>query len=96
MTTEQYLLTKVMEECAEIIERASKAQRFGLEQVQSGQDQTNCQRLIEEFLDLIAVLEMLNIIPDFNADVNINFIEDKKKKVLYYMNFSRLLGVLDK
>lgn len=96
MNVEQYLLTKVMEESSEIIERASKAQRFGLYQIQSDQDKTNCKRLIEEYLDLVAVLEMLDIIPDWDADVNMNFIEAKKKKILYYMEYSRLLNVLDK
>lgn len=96
MTKEQYLLTKVMEEASEIIERASKAQRFGLYQIQSGHTLTNQRRLIEEFLDLVAVLEMLDILPDLEADVNLRFIEEKQKKVLYYMEYSELLGVLDK
>ena len=60
------LLTIVMEECAEVIQqaptlqqRAGKALRFGLSEVQTGQILTNAERLGEEVGDLLAVMSRL-------------------------------------
>jgi hypothetical protein len=56
---EEHLLTCLAEECAEVAQRVSKALRFGLDEVQPGQDLTNAQRISEELRDLVAVAHIL-------------------------------------
>lgn len=53
---ERELLDLIIEECSEIIQRATKAQRFGLREVQPGQHKTNVERLSLEIGDLEEVL----------------------------------------
>ena len=43
------LLDCLAEECAEVIQRVCKAQRFGLREVQPGQEMTNADRILYEF-----------------------------------------------
>lgn len=50
-------LALIVEECAEVQQRATKMMRFGVDEVQEGQDLTNADRLADEVGDLIAVLE---------------------------------------
>ena len=52
MQSDQYHLCKIAEECTEVAQRALKAQQFGLGEVQPGQDQSNLERLVDEFHDL--------------------------------------------
>lgn len=59
MNRKEHLLQIVSEECNEVGQRASKAIRFGLSEVQTGQELNNAQRLIYEFNDLVAVMDML-------------------------------------
>ena len=54
-----HLLWILAEECAEIAQRASKASRFGMDEVQPGHALTNEQRIWQEMNDLAAVGEML-------------------------------------
>jgi len=56
---ERELLLIVMEECAEIQHRCSKALRFGVREIQPGQDFTNQERICQELGDLVAVLELV-------------------------------------
>tara|TARA_X000000950_G_C13542417_1_gene508132 strand:+ start:232 stop:540 length:309 start_codon:yes stop_codon:yes gene_type:complete len=57
MSSDQFHLCKIAEECAEVAQRALKAQQFGLGEVQSGQDLTNLERLIAEFHDLFVTFD---------------------------------------
>lgn len=59
MTRTEHLLTIVAEECNEIAQRCSKALRFGLAEVQPGQDKTNAQRIMDEVNDFLAAYQML-------------------------------------
>jgi hypothetical protein len=52
------ILTILMEECAEVQQRAAKMVRFGVEETQPGQPHTNAQRLSAELGDLMAVLDL--------------------------------------
>ena len=56
MNADQYHLCKIAEECTEVAQRALKAQQFGLGEVQPGQDQSNLERLVDEFHDLYSTL----------------------------------------
>ena len=47
------------EELAETSQVASKCLRFGLDNQKPGQEKTNRERLVEEFNDILAVLEMI-------------------------------------
>ena len=95
MNREQYLLMKVMEECSELAVRASKAARFGLNQEQPEQDAgDNRERIIGEFNDLVAVLQMLDLDP-FKI-INSDFVERHKQKVERYMSISMNFGKMEK
>ncbi len=54
---ENELLDCLIEECAEVIQRATKMKRFGVKEVQPGQDFTNAERLSQEIGDAMAVME---------------------------------------
>ena len=54
-----YLLWLVAEEAVEVAQRASKAARFGLEEVQPGQEQNNSLRILGELADLLTAFDML-------------------------------------
>lgn len=53
------LLTVLWEECCEVGQRASKALRFGILEVQPGQPLTNAERVSEELGDLMGVMDWL-------------------------------------
>lgn len=95
MNTSEYLLSCLVEECAEVIQRATKAQRFGLKEVQPGQDLTNEERLAAELDDLLGTLSLL-------AEQGVHLsssgerIRAKILKVEKLMDYSRELGVLHK
>ena len=56
---ERELLEILIEECAEVQQRATKMLRFGVKEIQPGQNLTNAQRLAREYGDLIEVGERL-------------------------------------
>jgi NTP pyrophosphatase (non-canonical NTP hydrolase) len=96
MTRIEHLMVCLMEECAEVSQRASKALRFGRHEVQPGQDQTNVERLVGELNDLLAVLGMLR---QESIDFQTNFedpvrIIEKIEKVERFLEYSRKCGTL--
>lgn len=52
------VLTILIEECAEVIQRATKALRFGLDEVQPGQPWSNNCRMSQEIGDLYATINL--------------------------------------
>lgn len=89
MNTLQHLLTILAEECAEVAQRASKAIRFGLHEVQPGQHEDNKRRLERELADLVATAELLELeIRELDK-------ADKKEKVKKFMVYSAEKGTLD-
>lgn len=93
----QYLLAVLMEECAEVSQRASKGLRFTMEEVQPGQDQTNDQRLAGELNDLLAVVELIQdrgFLNDLRGPGAVAAITAKKSKVAKFMQYSRERGTL--
>lgn len=104
MTRLQLLLGKIAEEAAEVAQRALKAQQFGLDEIQSGQDQTNTQRLKGELMDLRAVIEMvedeakvrlLSVGIESRPEVEPYAITEKKQKVEKYINLARDLNQVE-
>lgn len=90
LTKEEYLLDCLIEECAEIIQRATKAKRFGLEEIQKDQSYSNEYRLIDELNDLVGVADLL--FEDGWHDQDL--VDLKKAKVSRYMQYSFELGVI--
>ena len=93
VNTTEYLLTCLIEECAEVIQRATKAQRFGLMEIQPGQKMDNQQRLQEEISDLWGTLVMLR---DHGIGLHpLRHLGEKKiAKVKEFMEYSRKEGCL--
>lgn len=95
MTRKEYLLQVLSEECNEVGQRVSKALRFGLDEKQSGQDLSNQDRLIQEFNDLIAVMEMLNGEVFLDEIYNDEQQKAKRKKIEKYFDYSVELGIVE-
>lgn len=99
MNVKEHLLLVAMEECDEISQRISKAIRFGLEEIEPGQELNNTDRIILEYCDLQAVIEMLqerNLFPYAESMRFPKRIMDKKLKLEKYMAYSKELGLLDR
>ena len=89
MNVTESLLFTLAEECAEVSQRASKAARFGLQEVQPGQMLTNRERIVQELNDLWAVVEMLDL-----AEVDRAAIFSKKRKVQEFLAYAEKCGTL--
>ena len=87
ISREKYLLNCIAEEANEIAIRASKAVRFGLEEVQPGQTKTNRARLVKELIDLATVVEMAGIKPLSSAEA-FSMMEAKREKVEKFYDYS--------
>jgi NTP pyrophosphatase (non-canonical NTP hydrolase) len=89
MNKTEYLLTVVSEECAEVSQRACKAARFGMSEIQPGQQEDNKRRIERELADLMATAELLGLqIRDEDKVA-------KREKLKKYMEYSRDLGTLE-
>jgi NTP pyrophosphatase (non-canonical NTP hydrolase) len=89
MNETEHLLTILSEECAEVAQRASKAVRFGLLEIQPGQQEDNTRRLERELADLMAVAELLGLrIRDEDKAA-------KLEKLKKFMGYSREIGKLE-
>jgi len=96
MTREEHLLTLMAEEACEVGQQATKALRFGLEEVQKDQPLTNAERLRGELIDLLTIWEMLAEFWDHPTNNNFrDEIEAKKAKVEKWLEYSETLGKLD-
>ncbi len=100
MNRDEYLLTCLIEECVEVAHRASKALRFGLNEVQVEQPKrrpndgkTNEERLADELGDLFAIVEMLEDLGFKRTDTVLTRTM-KQDKVRRYMDYSRTKGTL--
>lgn len=94
MTETQYLLDVLSEECNEVAVRASKAIRFGLEEIQPGQELTNAQRLALELDDLYGAIELLNEKHPGTYIPNRDNINAKKVKVAKFIKYSEQCGTV--
>lgn len=93
----EHLLTILGEEAVEVAQRCSKALRFGLHEVEPGQGYSNRERILVEFADFFAVLEMLNTegVLDLEEYPVAEAIEAKKAKVEKFLTYSRHCGTLE-
>jgi len=87
MNREEHILTIIGEECSEVQQRCSKALRFGMDEKQHDQELTNSERILQEFNDLVAVMEMqfgpISMLVDRTA------IDAKKTRVTRYLEYSK-------
>ncbi|BDT74011.1 hypothetical protein os4_35640 (plasmid) [Comamonadaceae bacterium OS-4] len=91
MNRTEYLLIQAGSECNEIAHRASKALHFGLQEVQPEQPLSNAERLVGEYVDLLAVMEMLEndeLIHMPTGEELRSQIAAKKAKVEKFMRFA--------
>lgn len=103
MNKQEHLLVIVAEEAVEVAQRATKALRFGMQQIQIDRNEpspnsqnplarTNKERLEDELCDLLATCELAGIQVDlakFNERMAM-----KRRKVETYLEFSRQQGTL--
>ena len=95
MTRTEHLLCIIAEECAEVAQRASKAMRFGLSEVQPGQPHTNLERMKHELTDLMATLQLLGREIDFGHGIDFDgLVEAKIGKVEKFLKYSAECGTL--
>lgn len=90
MTRQQHLLIRAMEECAEVTQSLSKALIFGLEDSRDGKD--NRTRILEEFTDLIAVMDLAGFPQSAIDPAEIN---RKFARVETYLQVSERRGTLN-
>ena len=96
MNRQEHLLWILAEECGEVAQRASKAARFGMLEVQEGQKLNNAERILEEHADMLGAMEMLIEegyikMPDMSARMNA-MIKAKKEKIKKYLAYSASVG----
>lgn len=72
----------------------TKAVRFGGLEVQPGQDLNNRTRILQEFADLVAVLQMLGFGLQIQGGSLDPWIEAKKAKVEHFLKYSEQCGTL--
>lgn len=89
MTEKEYLLTCLIEECAEVQQRATKALRFGLREIQPEQELTNQHRLVDELDDLEGVLDMLRMKGVVPMRPDGLAVRAKIEKIEKFMRYSR-------
>lgn len=94
MTRREHLYVIAMEECDELSQRFSKALRFGGDEIQLGQAETNRTRVLREFADLLAAMEMLGFTPVVRPDNALRSWDAKKAKVEQYLAYSTECGTL--
>lgn len=97
----EMLLVQGAEECGELGQMFSKAARFGIDEVWpdpvgNPRNETNAQRMTREANDLFAVVELLRqeLVIAGLCQPNRQLIEEKKKKIEKYMEYSRERGTL--
>ena len=75
------LLDCLIEECAEVQQRATKMQRFGIAEIQPGQPQTNAERLSVEAGDLMHLITRCIGVGLIDADVMYKAQAAKREKL---------------
>jgi hypothetical protein len=99
----EYLLVQAASECNEVAHRITKALHFGLDEVQPGQPgepESNAERIVGEYIDLLASMEMLIesaalTLP--KAEIVRALMFKKKAKVEHFMRYAEeRCGTLNK
>ena len=86
---ENELLTILIEEAAEVIQRATKAKRFGLKEVQPGQKLNNVERLSLEVGDFIHMVNMCRNEGMVTSTCTVQGMSRKKEQLKKFMQTSK-------
>lgn len=95
MTETEHLLDILIEECAEVIQRVTKAKRFGMYEIQPEQKLTNQQRIVYELNDLVATADLLLCVHRQAEWLNEDLMKAKQAKVLHFLEYSEQCGTLE-
>jgi hypothetical protein len=95
MNRKEHLLKILEEECCETAVRASKALRFSLEEIQPGQELTNSERIVYEFNDIYAMMEILHEEGHIKKILDRTAIDKKKLKIEKFLELSKECGTLN-
>lgn len=94
MNIKEYLLVCLIEECQEVSHAACKALRFGMEDKHPETGISNQEKVKEELMELMTVVNMLEEDGLSFRTLCENILENKKFRVLQYMEYSRKKGIL--
>lgn len=95
MNKKEHLLTTLAEECAEVQQAVSKALRFGAKDSRPGAESTNAQDIEKEFIEAMAVRDMLRELGVITQPCNSKQIyDDKRARVEKYLNLAKENGTL--
>lgn len=97
MNRTEHLFTIAGEEAVEVAKCVSKLLRFGPDDKEPGQPRTNAQRIMDEFMDLSAMIEWLQDkgkLPKMSAAIYLKHRVDKVVKVEKFFAISRENGTL--
>jgi len=95
MTREEHLLVIALEECAELSQEITKALRFGLDNHHPNTHIPNRSRISKEFIDLLAVMNILQsegyITQYVEEQIQID-VEAKQRKIEHWLTYSKSVG----
>ena len=95
MNRTEHLLTCLAEECAEVQQAIAKALRFGLDDGRPGVGLSNAQDIGREFVDVVALMEMLVDSGVIKLPPNrLARTEQKKSRVEEWMAYAEQRGAL--
>ena len=94
MSLADYLLSHLAQECCEVAIRCTKAQMFGLSEVQPEQSYTNAERVLHELADVVAILTVMQekgILSELTQAEKAQRVDAKREKALNFRDYSREL-----
>lgn len=98
LTQSEHLFIKLAEEADEVGQRVMKLLQFGPNEVQSGHDRTNVERLRDEVNDLLTVVYMLEerkLLPSNGENEIWRHVRGKEAKISKYLTLSVKLGLVE-
>jgi len=97
MNRQEHLMTILGEECSELHQELCKALRFGLFDYNPDEPASldNAERISNEFNDLLALVDMVNIETDGIMYRDEGRVAKKREKVERYLRYSEKCGTLN-
>jgi len=95
MNLKEHLLITLAEECAEVQQAVSKALRFGAKYSRPGSESTNARDIEKEFIEAMAVRDMLRELGVITQPGDSKKIyDDKRARVEKYLDLARKNGTI--